>query len=348
MDTVARAAGVHQTTVSLALRDHPRIPQETRDRIKAIATKLGYRTNPYVSAFVASRHRGRRIRRATLGYVTADKIEHGGRGAISDYADLYSGAKQRAEELGYGIDHLWLGDPKLTSARFHQITETRNIHGLLIAPMAVKSHTLDIDWRRFAVVAYGFSMSEPHVHRVVPDFYHSMIDLLGRCRAAGYRRIGLVLDNNSDRKNDHLWLAPFIAEPRFTPGATSVEPLLLPAAWDGQLFDEWYASQKPDVIVALNKVFRKVEVWAQARNLKTGRDLQLVMLNVTENPGERGSAGVYLDRRRAGAACVEQLAAMLNRNEKGIPSSPHTLLIETGWSSGPTFSDSRVRDSRHE
>ena len=348
MDAVARAAGVHQTTVSLALRDHPRIPEKTRERIKAIAAKLGYRANPYVSAFVASRYHGRNIRRATLGYVTSDKIEHGGRGAISDYADLYAGAKERAEELGYGLDHLWLGDPKLTSARFHQITDTRNIYGLLIAPMAVKSRTLDIDWRKFAVVAYGFSMSEPHVHRVVPDFYHSMIDILARCRSVGYRRIGLVLDNNSDRKNDHFWLAPFIAEPRFTLGASSVEPLLFPAAWDAQLFEGWYAAQKPDVVIALNKIFRKIETWARSRDLQPGRDLQLVMLNVTENPGERGSAGAYLDRRRAGAASVEQLAAMLNRNERGIPKHPHTLLIKTGWSSGPTFTELRDRDSRHE
>ncbi len=52
LDDVARSAGVHRTTVSLALRNHPRIPQATRDRVKQIANDLGYRINPLVSALM--------------------------------------------------------------------------------------------------------------------------------------------------------------------------------------------------------------------------------------------------------------------------------------------------------
>ena len=39
---VARRAGVHFTTVSLALRRHPGIPAQTRLRLMAIAKELGY------------------------------------------------------------------------------------------------------------------------------------------------------------------------------------------------------------------------------------------------------------------------------------------------------------------
>ena len=54
LEDVALKAGVHRTTVSLALREHPRIPAATRMRIKAIAAKLGYRINPLVSALLGS------------------------------------------------------------------------------------------------------------------------------------------------------------------------------------------------------------------------------------------------------------------------------------------------------
>ncbi|MBN2311283.1 MAG: LacI family DNA-binding transcriptional regulator [Candidatus Hydrogenedentes bacterium] len=42
---IAERAGVHRSTVSLALRDDPRITAATRDRIKAIAADIGYLPN---------------------------------------------------------------------------------------------------------------------------------------------------------------------------------------------------------------------------------------------------------------------------------------------------------------
>ena len=52
---VARTAGVHRTTVSMALRDHPRLPRNTRERLKTLATLLGYRPDPALAALNAYR-----------------------------------------------------------------------------------------------------------------------------------------------------------------------------------------------------------------------------------------------------------------------------------------------------
>ena len=38
---IARKAGVHVTTVSLALRNHPRLPEITRKRIRRLRAKWG-------------------------------------------------------------------------------------------------------------------------------------------------------------------------------------------------------------------------------------------------------------------------------------------------------------------
>ncbi|MEX2381361.1 MAG: helix-turn-helix domain-containing protein, partial [Opitutales bacterium] len=43
---IARAGNVSVMTVSMALRDHPRISQATRDRIKALAAEMNYRRDP--------------------------------------------------------------------------------------------------------------------------------------------------------------------------------------------------------------------------------------------------------------------------------------------------------------
>ncbi len=76
-------------------------------------------------------------------------------------------------------------------ARFNQITTTRNIHGLMIAPLSQKRQTLEVSWERFASVAYGYSVTKPEIHRVSPDYYHSMFNILRRCQKAGWERVGL-------------------------------------------------------------------------------------------------------------------------------------------------------------
>ena len=43
---VASRLGISNATVSLALRDHPRIPVTTRERIKRMADEMGYQPIP--------------------------------------------------------------------------------------------------------------------------------------------------------------------------------------------------------------------------------------------------------------------------------------------------------------
>ena len=49
---VANVAGVHPTTVSMALRNHPRIPEATRSRLKKLAEEMGYTRDPALVALV--------------------------------------------------------------------------------------------------------------------------------------------------------------------------------------------------------------------------------------------------------------------------------------------------------
>eukprot|EP01035_Chromulina_nebulosa_P029894 gene29894-39673_t len=55
MKSIAAQAGVTQATVSMCLANNPRIPAATRERIQALAKKLGYQPNPYVSTLMRSR-----------------------------------------------------------------------------------------------------------------------------------------------------------------------------------------------------------------------------------------------------------------------------------------------------
>src|SRR5688500_6628713 len=100
MEDVAREAGCHTSTVSLALRGDERIPLETRERVSAAAQRLGYRINPMIAAWVSARRAGRpAARRVPLAYLTC----HPGNfrwQADAHFRSIYDGAHERAERYG--------------------------------------------------------------------------------------------------------------------------------------------------------------------------------------------------------------------------------------------------------
>ncbi|MDA1068643.1 MAG: LacI family DNA-binding transcriptional regulator [Verrucomicrobia bacterium] len=53
IEFIAKKAGVAKSTVSLALRNSPKLLEQTRSRIQKIAQELGYKPNPLVSAQMA-------------------------------------------------------------------------------------------------------------------------------------------------------------------------------------------------------------------------------------------------------------------------------------------------------
>ena len=61
MRHVAERAGVTQATVSMALANHPRISAETRARIRALAERMGYQPNAYISVLMRARRRRRPV-----------------------------------------------------------------------------------------------------------------------------------------------------------------------------------------------------------------------------------------------------------------------------------------------
>ncbi|MDO8122309.1 LacI family DNA-binding transcriptional regulator [Isoptericola sp. b490] len=57
IDDVARAAGVSTATVSRALRDLPNVSAKTRERVRAVATELGYVASPSAASLASGRTR---------------------------------------------------------------------------------------------------------------------------------------------------------------------------------------------------------------------------------------------------------------------------------------------------
>src|SRR4051812_9774003 len=98
MKTIAAEVGVSVMTVSLALRNHPRISRATRQRVQTVATRLGYRSNPMVASLMTQIRSSRPISyQANLGFM-AENLQVLKSHPL--YQSAYEGIIKRAEELG--------------------------------------------------------------------------------------------------------------------------------------------------------------------------------------------------------------------------------------------------------
>lgn len=344
---IARAAGVHNTTVSLALRNSPAIPESTRKRIQALAEEMGYHPDPALRALVAYR-RGCAVRdrKETIAYITNAETRWGWRESPADEL-FYTGAMKKAAQHGYQIEHFWLGEPGLTQRRLSSVLFHRGITGALLASHRPDGETLlEFDWRRIGAVKIGFFPQLPALHRVTEDHQGSVRTAMRRIFAAGYQRVGLVLPKRCDEAVDLAWSSGFLLEQNRMPANARLPALFLPPPKrTGLLHGEtpvddaavkalasWLDRHRPDAILGsfafLGGPLRELGV-------SIPRDLAFVDLFLANGDGQ--IAGVRQSSERVGGIATEMLVGLLQQNICGEPAVPTATLVEGVWCDGASL-----------
>ncbi|HWL51603.1 MAG TPA: LacI family DNA-binding transcriptional regulator [Chthoniobacteraceae bacterium] len=344
MEDIATAAGVHRTTVSLALRGHPRIPAATRERIRAIAKRLRYTPNPLVSVLMSYRAGHRRPNwKAKLGWITSHRTSE--RRERSAYEQMYRGACERAEALGYELESFWGGDPGMSSGRFDRMLKTRNIPGLIIAPGPLKNRFSEVmapglDWSAFSAVTIGYSFATPDLHRITHDYFQSMLTIYEECLRLGYRRIGLVLFQESSDKVCRLWLSAYLIQQRTHPESAPLEPLLLERKGWINATEAWHRTWKPEVLIMLPHGYAQL----LRGDIKGINTLPWINLACYDRSGE--AAGIYQNFELIGATAVDYVSAMINQGQRGVPEQRRVLQIKGVWVPGKAAPKPRMRVPR--
>lgn len=326
MKDVALAAGVARSTVSMALRHDRSIPEATRRRIFAVAEKLGYRTNPLVSALMASLHARRASQRHTvLAYVTTDP-EFAPWRSYRMFIEMHEGARHRATELGYRLEEFALRAPGMTPRRYVQMLQARGILGLLIAPLPHRERAIELDCTDFAVMGIDMSVASPPIERVSNDHFQSALLAVAECRALGYRRIGLIVSRELSERLENRWLAAFQFAQRELPPAQRVAPLQPERTGDIlAAIPPWFARERPDVVI-MSELDPHGHYPLPAR-------VGLVSLSL-EEPSLGEVAGIFQDNRRMGAIAIEHLVARLERCEFGTGDRGRLNLVAGKWFAG--------------
>lgn len=326
LEDVAQRAGVHRTTVSLSLRDHPRIPAATRDRVKAIAAELGYRINPLVSALMQSRRSGKAVKHATLAYVTNYPTRYGWRPEHHDRPNFFPGAAERAQDFGYKLEHFWLAEPGMTPRRFCDMLSARSINGLIIGRLPPGQLSLGLEWNRFSCVALGMTLRSPILHHVTENHYDTVWESMERCRERGYHRVGIVFpDGNDSPRVGDRWLGAYFTQQLKFPARDRL-PLCSELPTTEARFRTWFLKHKPDAILVNNA--RLLIEWLAKLDLEVPRDVGIVSL---EHRRDFECTGMYYDPAKIGGLAVEMLIGLMHRNETGVPAVQHEVLLTGEW-----------------
>src|SRR5882724_6608619 len=98
--SIAREVGVSHATVSMALRNHPLISAKTRQRVRRVADRLGYRPDPEVAKLMHHL----RLKHKARFQSTIAALSTVAEGHETPYAlAIAEGAHRAAVALGYGF-----------------------------------------------------------------------------------------------------------------------------------------------------------------------------------------------------------------------------------------------------
>lgn len=333
--SIAQAVGVAPSTVSLALRNDPRVARETVAKVRSVAEEMGYRANPSVSMWMAHVRTTRSPRfQEVMGYIHTVPRNHSYRRYIP--FDLYrKGAGERAKRLGYQLRDFELHGEEMSSKRLRSILDAQGIRGLIFeyADFAeFNQYTLEFDWTGLSAVTVGARPSDLPLHNVSSNHFDAAKLAYRKLIELGYRRIGLSLHMFCDRSVDFETSGGFLCAQSLYPKATRV-PIHntdVFQGWDRRGFCEWFERYQPDVVVSPNsEIFGFLKYMA----LRVPEDVGWVHLAKAN-----GScvAGIEHHPQQIGSAAVDLLSNFLHMNETGQVEVIRRELIEPTWSQGST------------
>jgi LacI family transcriptional regulator len=323
---IAERLGVHVTTVSLALRNSSRLPEETRLRVRRVADEMGYAPDPALTALSAYRSSVTPAAyHANLAWINCYP-EREMVVSIPSFRDYLRGGAERAGELGYKLEEVWMHEPGMTIEGMQRRLRARGIRGMLILPQPVPGPIEGVAWEEFSAVTFGYSLTSPQLHRVTNHQFRSAMTLLRELRYLGYRRIGMYVTEEYDRRVNLSLSTAFRSYSDSIPEDERVPLLFQETPRSPDPLRAWIKRHAPQVIVCQN-----FYMWDYLEELgrKVPEDIGIAFFNLGRE--EEILSGIHQNDLAIGRAALDLLVGMLHRNERGVPASAQHVLIDGAW-----------------
>jgi LacI family transcriptional regulator len=337
---LAELAGVSKSTVSRALRDHPRISVAIKEKIRQLAQQHHYEPQPLLSQVLSEVRRGAQQKTAPIiAYLDGGKYADD----LLKYPTIrkfYQGAKSHTQAQGYQLDYFWIGDPQLTPARLLKILRTRKITTAL-----VRFATKDIErmerWldelrKDLYLITVGFQYPGQGVSFAMNDQSQTARLALKQMLNKGYQRIGAVMNRGTEEMINFRFYGSYHAVRAQNQDRMLSEPLLIEQHkddHDGELIYRWYSERQPDTILFSNSFL------CQCFIEKCPPDLQkrVSYAILDQHEEDKNLAGVNQRNDVVGSAAAQlAIDALIERRHYGHLGE-HGINIEGVWHEGPSL-----------
>jgi DNA-binding LacI/PurR family transcriptional regulator len=184
LEDIGKKLGLSRATISLALRNHPRISTATKERISIAARQMGYQPDQVARALATGRSN-------LIGVVVPNTADH-------VYAEVFRGIEDAAQAAGY---HVLLSngsyDPDHTAARIREMMRLK-LGGIMAAPpFQSESSPLPPLWREIKRSGFPLVLLNRELNPAVFD--QVTIDNRGGIRLAmeclaslGHKRVAYI------------------------------------------------------------------------------------------------------------------------------------------------------------
>lgn len=335
MRDVAGAAGVHVTTVSLALRNSPQLPAATRDRIRSLADKMGYRVNPLLSALVQQRrtaHSGKF--QGVLAFITRSRPGQKVLEGNTYVARMFRAASEYAEELGFKLEPMEASVFE-TNARLEKALHARGIRGIFLPPSDLpQGGPIELNWEHFSAVTFSTNLSSPPMDRVDTDHFGATSMAVDIAWQRGYRRAGFCLLSHSDVDSQGRWRGGYLASGLKKRGMMLAPPLVVDKTMFEPKFERWLLRHQPDVLIANGLSLDLAETYLGKHNISPAT-LGLLEINIHEIQNRR--SGLFIAVEESSRRAVDHIVSRLYRNRLGLPEYPAIVLTSPTWHEGMTL-----------
>lgn len=330
---VARVAGVHFTTVSMALRGHPSIPSTTRDRIVAAAGRIGYQRDSVFSALSNRRsHTQARNFAPGIAYIVNRSPENGYY-RRSHYRMLVEGARKQAEALGYRFELLFVDDGYHNSTSLYNYLKKQGFTGLIIGAFESGRAGVELDWSEFCVVKIDSRHMDPPVTFISTDQFNGVRLAMQKMHMLGYARIGLAVGIEDEEGTDDMHLSGYLLEqPEISPSC-AIPPLFFPRGAGGKeaipLLRSWIQENHLDAVVCN---WTSIRTMVSTAGFRCPEQVACACLCL----GRRNSslAGLVANMDLVGQRGSALLATLMRSERRGIPTSATTTYVQGNWYDG--------------
>lgn len=329
MKDVAQKAGVHQTTVSLALRNDPRIPETTRQRIQQIAKELGYVPDPLLSSLVAYRRTSQvPLKRETIALIL--DVKQSQRFEEGDYLPtVVKTIIERSRELGYQVERFQRGRDYDSVRSLERVLHARNIHALLFGDVDNADLSYKLDWNQYSMVKITQAPQSVPIDSVMGNYFFSARTVMRKLKEAGVKRPALAVSTAEESHTRNLSRAGFEYGQRrhFAPEhhIPVFEFERKPVEQMNEEVYAWIAKEKPDVLLSY---WNNLAIPARRLTLE-GHYCRFVCLEADEESVQYG--GIRNNFRKMAETAVELLISKMKLNQRGLPETPTLTLVEEKW-----------------